>query len=1216
MQGMAGEEPMEQRSRPDSRARTPLQQLRLLQLLLQRIADLQQPLEQVLGYAADTVCTITGAAGAMLAMQGDGQLAVQVSFGETPQPPPADAHELAQSDLWRRLEQLPAGDGTDHILEMLGRGNGAVARQCVALPLRAGASLVGLMQVLAAPGKRFSPRQLVRLKILAESLGGMAQLRRVHGQSHASEQQYRGLFAEHPQPMWVCERDSLRLLLVNHAMARQYGYDAAELLGMDMRQLWPPQQQAAADSAMAMCLDERAAHSAALPPTIWHHRRKDGSPIDVEIFVGDTEFDGRPAWQMVANDVTARCRIEDELARLNRAKRLRSACSETLVRASSEADLLHAVCRAAVEVGGYRMGWVGMARDDARKRIEVVAQAGAPEGALEHLQLSWSQHESGGQGPSSICVRSGRTVIVRDAQDSPAFEGLTERLAELDFHAVVCLPLRNPRRTFGLLTLYAPRALHVGPQETLLLEAMAGDLAFGIENLRARAEQQRLQAAMVKVAKAVSAGTGRAFFERLAQHMADSLSAQVACVVRLLPPVSGQAARHAVTLSHVSDGVAQATGTYTLAGTPGQKLLDQGRLVVSDHLAQRFAHDPALAHGGLRSFVGRQLTDSAGAPIGMVMVMFREPLAQQKFVESALQIFGARASAELQRQTDDMRIRHQASLLDRARDAIIVRDLEHRITFWNEGAERLYGWSREEALGRSIATLLYPEQQGFLSATNEVLQRGDWSGEIVQQARDGRAIEVEGRWTMVRNDQGEPESILAINSDIGTRKNHEREIQRLAFFDPLTGLPNRAQFMQRMGHALATSQRQRQGGALLFIDLDNFKTLNDTLGHDQGDRLLQQVAQRLTSCVRGMDLVARLGGDEFVVLLEQLAAQPSTLAELANKVGEKILSLLCAPYALAGHQYRSTPSIGIALFGNTPTSVGELLKHADLAMYQAKTAGRSTLRFFDPGMQRSVDEHAALEADLRNALSLQEFSLHYQPQVNSEGKILGVEALLRWTHPERGMVSPAQFIPVAEETGLILPLGRWVLHQACTRLAAWHRLPGMAHLNMAVNVSSRQFRDPGFVGDVARVLAVTEAPAAQLKLELTESLLVEDMVATIATMEALRVHGVGFALDDFGTGYSSLSYLKRMPLERLKIDQSFVRDLLSDESDAVIVRTIIALAASLGLDVIAESVETEAQRNWLTQAGCRAYQGYFFSRPLPADQIEPLLRAGSAPENP
>ena len=1021
-------------------------------------------------------------------------------------------------------------------------------------------------------------------------------------------QQYRSLFTEHPQPMWVCDQASLCLLAVNQAMARHYGYQEGELLGMDMRLLWPKAQRALAESAMAMCRDTRAAPALATAATTWRHARKDGTPMDMEVFVGITEFDGRPAWQILAHDITERCRIEAELVRLSRAQRMRGACSETLLRASTEADLLHAVCEVAVQIGGYRMGWVGLARDDEHKRIEPVAHAGGSGDYLARLRLSWSPAEIGGQGPASVCVRSARTVVIRDLQGSPMFAGVAEYLATLGFHAAVYLPLRGAERSLGLLCLYAPEVLELGAQETQLLEAMAADLAFGLENLRARAAQRRLQAAMVKVATAVSEGTGEAFFERLAQHMADTLSAQVACVVRLQPPVDGQQL-HAVTLSHISDGVVQPAHEYLLQGTPSALLLTQTRLVIEDRVAELFPHDPVLAGCKVRSYAGRQLTDSDGTPIGMILVMFRKPLRRIQLMDTALQIFAARAAAELQRQADDMRIRRQASLLNKASDAIIVRDLEHRITFWNEGAERLYGWGREEALGRNVASLLYQDPQNFHAACSLVLRNGEWTGELQQYARDGRRIDVEGRWILVRNEQGETESILAINSNIGQRKASEQEIQRLALFDALTGLPNRAQFLQRMDHALASAQRQRQGGALLFIDMDNFKTLNDTLGHDQGDLLLKNVAQRLNTCVRAVDTVARLGGDEFVVLLEQIGAQGETLAEHANRVGEKILNALSVPYALAGHQYRSTPSIGITLFGATTSTVGELLKQADLAMYQAKTAGRSTLRFFDPGMQQAVDEHVALEADLRVALSQQEFSLHYQPQFNAHGQALGVEALLRWTHPQRGMVSPADFIPAAEETGLILSLGRWVLHTACTRLAAWQKLPALAPLTMAVNVSSRQFRDPGFVADVLRVLAVTGVPAAQIKLELTESLLVEDMARTIATMEALRAHGVGFALDDFGTGYSSLTYLKRMPLGQLKIDQSFVRDLLTDANDAAIVRTIIALADSLGLAVIAEGVETVKQRDWLAQAGCHAYQGYLFGKPQPAEQIEQLLQA-------
>ena len=591
----------------------------------------------------------------------------------------------------------------------------------------------------------------------------------------------------------------------------------------------------------------------------------------------------------------------------------------------------------------------------------------------------------------------------------------------------------------------------------------------------------------------------------------------------------------------------------------------------------------------------------------MIFVLFRQPLTNHDFVTSTLRIFASRASAEIERQMADMRIRHQASLLDKAQDAIIVRDLEHRIIYWNKSAERLYGWSQLQVLGQSIETLLYDDPTQFRRATQATLEHGEWNGEIVQRHRDGSAIHVEGRWTLVKDDLGQNHSVLAINTDIRERKATEREIQRLAFYDALTGLPNRMLLMDRMAQALASAQRRQQGGALLFIDLDNFKTLNDTLGHDQGDLLLQQVAVRLNKCVRNVDTVARLGGDEFVVMLEELSQHPDDLAREAHGVGEKILTTLAMPYALKGYQYRSTPSIGIAPFDGDQASVGELLKQADLAMYQAKKAGRNTLRFFNPEMQAVVTARAALEEDLRAALAQDEFLLHFQPQVNLAGQCVGVEALVRWAHPQRGMVSPADFIPLAEETGLILALGRWVLHNACKQLASWQDDPELRELTMAVNVSSRQFRHATFVDDVARVLAITGAPSGLLKLELTESLLVEDMETTIATMTALGGYGVGFALDDFGTGYSSLSYLKRMPLDQLKIDQSFVRDLLTDPNDAAIVDTIIALSRSLGLEVIAEGVETPAQRDLLARAGCRLYQGYLFSRPLPPDLLEAFL---------
>ena len=447
-----------------------------------------------------------------------------------------------------------------------------------------------------------------------------------------------------------------------------------------------------------------------------------------------------------------------------------------------------------------------------------------------------------------------------------------------------------------------------------------------------------------------------------------------------------------------------------------------------------------------------------------------------------------------------------------------------------------------------------------------------------------------------------------VGRDITERKQAEGQIERLAFYDALTGLPNRRLLMDRLQHATLSVVRTQTQGALLFIDLDNFKDLNDTRGHDTGDQLLLQVAQRLKGCVRESDTVARFGGDEFVVLVEGLSVDAAHASAEAALVASHIATTLGKPYLLGEVSHHSTPSIGIALFGQQACSVEELLKHADLAMYQAKAAGRNTQRFFDPDMQAAVSTRSALEVDLRRGLQEKELVLYYQPVVDEKGRLQGAEALVRWKHPIRGMVSPAAFIPLAEQTGLILPLGQWVLEAACAQLVAWSRSVLTRSFFLSVNVSVRQFRQPDFVAQVLGTLDASGANPERLKLELTESLLLADVEDIIARMEHLRRHGVGFSLDDFGTGYSSLSYLKRLPLDQLKIDQSFVRDLQTDPNDAAIVRTILALADSLDLAVVAEGVETTGQLEFLKRHGCKAFQGYLFGRPMPVEMLERALR--------
>ncbi len=543
-------------------------------------------------------------------------------------------------------------------------------------------------------------------------------------------------------------------------------------------------------------------------------------------------------------------------------------------------------------------------------------------------------------------------------------------------------------------------------------------------------------------------------------------------------------------------------------------------------------------------------------------------------------------------------------------EGMLITDVRRVILQVNRAFSQITGYAAADLIGRTPDLLrsgrhdaaFYAEMWGGIERS------GGWQGEVWNQRKNGEIYPAWLTITAVKSDDGTVTHYVDTHADISACKLAEEEIQHLAFTDPLTGLPNRRLLMDRLHQALAASARNRRRGALILIDLDNFKTLNDTLGHDKGDLLLCEVAQRLEACLREGDTVARLGGDEFVVMLEDLHESAQEAATQSEVVGDKIHAVLNEHYQLAGNQHRSTPSLGVTLFSGHDASVEELLKQADLALYKAKTAGRNTMRFFDPEMQAVVSARAALESELREGLRCQQFVLCYQPQVDDDGRLTGAEALLRWQHPQRGIVSPLEFIPLAEETGLILPLGLWVLETACDQLAQWGRRAQTAHLSLAVNVSTSQLHQVDFVDQVVATLGRTGAMAQRLKLELTESLLVSDIENTIAKMNALKTHGVGFSLDDFGTGYSSLSNLKRLPLEQLKIDRAFVNDILVDANDAAIARTVIALAQSMGLEVMAEGVETEPQRQMLADQGCRAYQGYLFSRPLPLDEFDKFVR--------
>ena len=638
-----------------------------------------------------------------------------------------------------------------------------------------------------------------------------------------------------------------------------------------------------------------------------------------------------------------------------------------------------------------------------------------------------------------------------------------------------------------------------------------------------------------------------------------------------------------------------------------------------EDLAEDLAHMERLKTGEIAEFHMEKRCfhrDGHTLWVDLTVSPMWTPGARPEFHIAVVQDITARKQMEDSLRSSELRLR---SILQRLPVGVCLVQQDGRMAFRNERFVQICGYTEADVPTREV---WWPK--AYPDAPYRERARAEWtaarakaiagdgtieSGEYTIQCKDGQQRTVEIAGVMV--DGGHLFTLV----DLSQRKADEEEIRYLAFYDPLTRLPNRRLLTDRLQQALAASARHQRSGALLLLDLDNFKTLNETQGHERGDQLLQQVALRLRACVQEDDTVARQGGDEFVVVLEDLGDNPEEAAARSEEIGQKILAALRAPYQLDGEVHHSSLSMGITIFSDMRESLDELLKRADLAMYQAKAAGRDTLRFYDPQMQAVVSARAAMELDMRAGLAQGQFELYYQPQME-HGRITGAEALLRWRHPHSGFISPALFIPLAEVSGLILPLGEWVLKVACERLALWADQPGLAPLDLAVNVSPRQFHQGGFVPQVLVALAGSGAEGHRLKLELTEGLLLEDVEDTIEKMGQLRGYGVGFSLDDFGTGYSSLAYLKRLPLDQLKIDQSFVRDVLTDPNDAAIARTVVALATSLGLRVIAEGVETEAQREFLARNHCHAWQGFLLSPPVPVAEFEALVLRTNGPLRP
>lgn len=553
-----------------------------------------------------------------------------------------------------------------------------------------------------------------------------------------------------------------------------------------------------------------------------------------------------------------------------------------------------------------------------------------------------------------------------------------------------------------------------------------------------------------------------------------------------------------------------------------------------------------------------------------------------------------------------------AAITFETREAIIVTDANANIIRVNQAFQDMTGYSEEEVMGKNprILSAGHHSREFYKEMWRQLIHDGTWCGELWDRRKNGQTYPKWQTITAVKDDTGKVTEYVAISSDITQRKQTEEEITKLAFYDPLTELPNRRLLLERLQTALAKSARNGLYGALLFLDMDRFKVLNDTLGHSFGDLMLIEAGRRIQACLREVDTTARLGGDEFVVLIEEIHQSQEETSLKVALIAEKIRTALSVVYQLKDNEHHSTPSIGVCLYRGHEETSETLLKRADMAMYQAKDSGRNAVRFFDPAMQLASDIRFAMETDLRRALPEGELQLYYQIQIDNDHRPIGAEALIRWTHPTRGLIFPTQFIPIAEESSLILDIWHWVLETACRQLGAWEKTKQTRDLTLAVNVSAKQFKQHDFVETIAQLLSTYKIRESRLKLKLTESIVLSDVDEAITKMHALRALAVRLSLDDFGTGYSSLPYLKRLPLHQIKIDQSFVCHIAADRNDAVMVKSIIDMAQNFGLHVIAEGVETQEQWEFLKQNGCMAYQGYLFSKSVPIEAFKALLKQG------
>jgi diguanylate cyclase (GGDEF)-like protein/PAS domain S-box-containing protein len=980
-----------------------------------------------------------------------------------------------------------------------------------------------------------------------------------------AQTRYKRLFAQAGEGVLILSREH-RVLDSNHAAMRMFGYTSEEFSNLSLWHLLEKPNH----NHLNGVLNDLSTSSTSLKEYV--HVAKNGLKFTAELSFSKLDAD---SYFVMIRDLTERKQAEQRIQRLNQLYLALSETSQAIVRMDNENDLLLLVCKCAVEFGGMRLAWVGQV-DESLQNIHAAAIYTSDSDCLEILDDSSDRNYLDNDGPPNQAMAENRPIIINNLLDQVVETHWHQQAKKFGWGSVASFPVLRNKKPFAVLTVYHDLTDVFDNEVTDLLIKMSTDIGFAMDNFdreNQRLQSQQLLAESEKMLSTVFNNVGAYIFLKdtnghylfVNEQILQSWNATAEEVIGF----GDENFFDADSVNHIRES--------------DRKVLVEGEVFEQEETIKFEKTGEAKTFWSVKIPLRRE----DGSIYGLCGIS--TDITQQRSSEADLRI---------------------AAISFESQVGMVITDASKITLKVNAAYSRISQYAAEEVIGQAPLLISTDRHDADFDKQmwNDVSDTGGWEGEVWNQRKNGETYPQYLIINAVKDENQNITNYVASITDVSESKAAAMKIEHLAFFDLLTQLPNRQLLLDRLNRALTVSQRSELVGALLYLDLDHFKTINDSRGHNIGDLLLKQVAERLSGCVRADDTVARLGGDEYVIMLEGLSKEPLEAAAQTELVAQKIQIAMNKLFQLETYQANVTASMGLVLFCGLKQSADELLGQADIAMYHAKKIGRNAFRFFDPNMQTAINSRVSLEEELRKALAMQQFQLHYQIQVDHLGNAVGAEALIRWQHPEQGLISPFHFIPIAEETGLILPIGQWVLNQACKQLKLWEQDEATKHLALSINVSAKQFHQDDFVEQVKLAVELHQIKPSSLRIELTESMLVDNIEAIISSMNTLKSVGVRFELDDFGTGYSSLQYLKRLPLHQLKIDQSFVRDIKNDKSDKAIVSTIVKMAQGLGLEVIAEGVETKEQLQQLRKIGCLFYQGYLFSKPLPIDAFESLLK--------